>query len=104
MLLKGHLKSKVTPNKTRSSDSFSTVTPIVINGGDWGFIVRDLENIIVLVFLAFNFIPHHHALSRRSIKYAHHVPLKNIHTVNAFPAFGSISTVKKRETIIAPML
>ena len=44
---------------------------------------------------------HRHALSRRSIKYAHYVPLKNIHTVHAFPAFGSVSTVKKRETIIA---
>ena len=47
---------------------------------------------------------HHHALSLRSIKYADYVPLKNIHTVNAFLAFGSVSTVKKRETIIAPFL
>ena len=27
------------------------------------------------------------------------MPLKNIHTVNAFPAFGSVSTVKRREMI-----
>ena len=40
MLLKSILESIVTPNITRSSDSFSTVLPIV-NGGDWGCIVRD---------------------------------------------------------------
>ena len=50
------LESNVTPNITRSSDSFSTVPPIV-HGGDWGCIVHDMETIIVLVFLAFNFIP-----------------------------------------------
>ena len=37
-------------------DSFSTVPPIV-NAGDWGCILRDLETIIVLVLLSFNFIP-----------------------------------------------
>ena len=47
------LDSNVTHNITRSSDSFSTVPPIV-NKGDWGRIVRDLEIIIVLVLLAFN--------------------------------------------------
>ena len=49
---------------TRSSDSFSTVPPIV-SGGDWGYIVRDLETIIVLVLLAFNFIHQrsHHSLT-----------------------------------------
>ena len=58
------MESNVTPNITRSSDSFSTVPPIV-NGGDWGCIVRDLETIIVLVLLAFNFIPQksHHSLT-----------------------------------------
>ena len=45
------LESDVTLNITRSSDSFSTVPPIV-NGGDWGCIVRDFETIIVLVLLA----------------------------------------------------
>ena len=51
-------------NITRSSDSFRTVPPI-INGGDWECIVRDLETIIVLVLLAFNFIPQrsHHSLT-----------------------------------------
>ena len=29
----------------------------VVNGGDWECIVRDLKTIIVLVLLAFNFIP-----------------------------------------------
>ena len=47
------MESNVTHNITRSSDSFSTVPPIV-NGGDWECIVRDLETIIVLVLLAFN--------------------------------------------------
>ena len=44
---------------SRLSDSFSTVPPIV-NGGDWGCIVRDLGTIIVLVLLAINF---HHTKS-----------------------------------------
>ena len=58
------LESNVTPNITRSSDSFSTVPPIV-NGGDWGCIVGNLETIIILVLLAFNFIPQrsHHSLT-----------------------------------------
>ena len=44
-------------------DSFSTVPPIV-NGGGLGCIVRDLETIIVLLLLAFTFIPKrpHHSL------------------------------------------
>ena len=46
MLLKGHLRSNVTPNITRSSYSFSTVLPIV-KGGDRGCIVHDLETLIV---------------------------------------------------------
>ena len=50
------MESNVTPNITRSSDSFSTVAPIV-NYGDWVCIARDLETIIVLVLLTFNFIP-----------------------------------------------
>ena len=58
------LEYNVTPNITRTSDSFSTVLPIV-NGGDWECIVHDLETIIVLVLLAFNFIPQwsHHSLT-----------------------------------------
>ena len=48
----------------RSADSFSTVPPIV-NEGDWGYMVHDLKTIIVLVLLAFNFIPQrlHHSLT-----------------------------------------
>ena len=63
------LESNVTPNITRSSDKFSTVPPIV-NAGDWGCIMRDLETIIVLVLLAFNFIP------RPEV-----APLTNLHEV-----------------------
>ena len=44
------LGSNATPNITRSSDSYGTVPPI-INGGDWGCIVRDLETIIVFILL-----------------------------------------------------
>ena len=59
-------ESNVTPNITSSSDSFSTVPPI-IDGGDWGTIVdwANLETIIVLVLLAFKFITQmsHHSLT-----------------------------------------
>ena len=48
------LESNVAPNITRSSNPFSTLPPIV-NAGYWGNIVPDLETIIVLVLLAFNF-------------------------------------------------
>ena len=42
----------------------STVPPIV-NGSDWGCIVRDMDTIIVVVLLAFDFIPQrsHHSLT-----------------------------------------
>ena len=50
------LKSNATQNITRSLDPFSTVLTIV-NAVDLGCIVRDLETIIVLVLLTFNFIP-----------------------------------------------
>ena len=58
------LESNVTPIITRSSDTFSIVPPIV-DRGDWGCIVRDHETIIVLILLAFNFIPQtsHHSLT-----------------------------------------
>ena len=42
MLLKGHFGIKCHSNIIRLSDSFSTVPPIV-NGGDWGCIVRDRD-------------------------------------------------------------
>ena len=54
--LKVILESNVTPNISKSSDSFSTVPPIVY-GGDWGCTVSDLETIIALVLFAFNLIP-----------------------------------------------
>ena len=63
------LGSNVNPNITRSSGSFSTVSPIV-NVGEWWCIVRDLETIIVLVFLVFNFIlqrSHHPLTFTRSL-------------------------------------
>ena len=77
------LESNVTSNITRSSDSFSTVPPIV-NGGDWGCIVRDLETIIEVVLLAFNFIP---VRSHHSNKFPHFVQ------INLFPhsAFHRLS-------------
>ena len=64
------LESNVTHNISRSSDSFSTVSPI-INGGDWECIVHDMETIIVLVLLAFNFIPQrsHHSLTLPSWRF-----------------------------------
>ena len=39
--------------------------PQIVNGGDWGCIVSDLETIVVLVSLEFNFIPQrsHHSLT-----------------------------------------
>ena len=55
-LSKVNLESNITPNISRSTDSFSTVASMV-NGDGWGCIVHDLETIIVLIFLAFNFIP-----------------------------------------------
>ena len=58
------LASNVTPNITRSADSFNTV-PSRVNGVNWGWTVRYLETIIVIVLLAFSFIPHrsHHTLT-----------------------------------------
>ena len=56
MLLNCDLGIKCYTYYIRVIDSFSTVLPIV-NGGDWGCIVRDLETIIVFVLHAFNFIP-----------------------------------------------
>ena len=53
---KAVLGLNVTPNISKSSDSISTVPPIV-NGDDWECIVHDLETIMVLVLLTFNFIP-----------------------------------------------
>ena len=65
------MESNVTPQITMSSDSFTTVPPIV-NGGDWVCIVRDQEIIIVLVLLAFDFISqrsdHSLTLSRSRIR------------------------------------
>ena len=57
------LESNATPNITRSSYSFSTV-PKIVNEGDCGCIVRDLQTTIVLVLLAFNFIPQRSHQSR----------------------------------------
>ena len=64
MLLKGHLWIKCHSQNNKVISPFTTVPPIA-NGGDWGCIVRDLETIIVLVLLAFNFIPKmsHHSLT-----------------------------------------
>ena len=71
--LKSHLGFKCqSTNIIMSSDSFSTVPPIV-NAGDWGCIVRDLGTTIVLVLLAFNFIPQrsHHSLTLMKSRLRH---------------------------------
>ena len=64
MLLKGHLgiKCHSQNNKVTRLLQYSSA---IVNGGDWGCIVRDLETIIVLVLLAFSFIPQrsHHSLA-----------------------------------------
>ena len=78
------LESNVTPNIIRLSDSFSTVPPIV-NGGEWGWIMHDLETIKVLVLLAFNFIPQrsHHSLTLPRSR------IKDSATVTLTPRFGT---------------
>ena len=80
------MESNVTPNITRSSDSFSTVPPIV-NGGYWGSIVSDLETTIVLVLLAFNFIPQrsHHSLTLPRSR------IRDSATVTQTPGDGTIA-------------
>ena len=83
------LESNDTPNITRSSDSFCIVPPIV-NGGDWGCIVRDLETIIVLVLLSFNFIPqrsHHSPTLPRS-------QIRDSATVTLTPGDGTTAIIK----------
>ena len=47
MILKCHLELF---SNMASEDSFSTAPPIV-NGGDWGYFVLDLETIIAIVLL-----------------------------------------------------
>ena len=60
MLLKGHIGIKCHSqyNKVIRLLQYSSA-----NGGAWGCIMRDLETIIALVLLAFNFIPQrlHHS-------------------------------------------
>ena len=64
MLFKSHPGIKCHSQYIKVIRLLSIVPPIV-NGGDWGCIVRDLETIIVLVLLALNFIPQrlHHSLT-----------------------------------------
>ena len=64
MLLKSHLGFKCHSQYTKVIRLLSTVL-IIVNSGDWGCIVRDLETIIVLVLLAFNFVSQwsHHSLT-----------------------------------------
>ena len=82
--VKVFLEWNVTLNTTRSSDSFSTVPPIV-NGEDWGCIAHDLETIIVLVLLTFNFIPQksHHLLTLTRSQ------IKESATVTLMPGYGT---------------
>ena len=64
MLLKGHLGIRCHSqyNKVIRLLQYSSAN---INLGDWGCILLDLETIIVLVLLAFNFTPQwsHHSLT-----------------------------------------
>ena len=64
MLLKGQLRIKFRSQYIKIDRLFSIV-PSMVNGGGWECIVRDMETIIVLVLLAFNFIPQrsHHAFT-----------------------------------------
>ena len=64
MLLKGHLWIKCHSQNNKVIRLLSIVPPIV-NKSNWGCIVQDLETIIVLVLLAFSFIPKrsHHSLT-----------------------------------------
>ena len=52
----------------KSSDSFSTVQPIV-NAGDRGCIVLDLETIIIEVLLTLNFIPNLDEVRAQGLSY-----------------------------------
>ena len=63
MLLKGQLRIKC------HSQYIKIVRLLQHNGSGWGCILRDLETIIVLVLLAFNFIPQrsHHAFTLTSV-------------------------------------
>ena len=64
MLLKSHLRIKCHSQYNKVIGLLQHCSPIV-NAGDGGCIVHDLETIIVLVLLAFNFIPQrsHHSLT-----------------------------------------
>ena len=50
-----NLESNVAPKISRSTESFRTVA-LRTNVGEWGYIERDLETIIVIVLLIFNLI------------------------------------------------
>ena len=58
-------KTPVASLKKWSSMEHSPGLNQVVNGGDWGCIVSELETVMVLVVLAFNFIPQrsHHSLT-----------------------------------------
>ena len=73
------------------SDSFNKLPPIV-QGGDWGYIMRGLETIIVLGLLALNFISqrsHHSSTLPRS-------PIRDFATVA--PTLGDGTTDNKVES------
>ena len=65
MLLKGHLGIKCHSEYNKVVKTDSVQFHQIVNGEDWGCIVRDLETIVVLVLLTFNFIPQrsHHSLT-----------------------------------------
>ena len=64
MLLKGHLGIKCESQYHKVVWFLQYSSPLV-NGGDWGGIMRNRKTIVVLVLLVFNFIPDmsHHSLT-----------------------------------------
>ena len=98
---RSHLRTNSWSHRYEPRVSYYVISLIQHTTSAWKFLL-----IFWLALSATNLkiTKHHHALSLRIIKYAHYVPLRNIHTVNAFPTFGSVSTVKKMETDIAPLL
>ena len=86
MFLKSHLGIECHSQYNKVvTDTFNTIPPIV-NAGDCGCIVRDLETIIVLFFLAFNFISQrsHHSLTLTRSR------LRDSVTVTLTPGDGTI--------------
>ena len=91
------MESNVTPSLSRSWDCFTIATPIVSWGACRECIVRDLENIIVLVLLAFNFITKrsHHSLILQKSRFTDSATIPLTHeegTINIHESGVSVIT------------